>query len=84
MRARSMPNNTRDAESGRFAEKHTDEEFLSAARALDMPTTNEIAEYVGCPYRTAYGRLSRLEQTGQVTSRSVGNSLVWSVQVTDQ
>jgi hypothetical protein len=79
MRTTPMPNDTRDADSGRFAEKRTDGEFVSAVRALDMPATNEVAEYVDCPYRTAYGRLTRLESTGRLTSRNIGNSLVWFV-----
>nr|WP_246084444.1 HTH domain-containing protein [Salinadaptatus halalkaliphilus] len=44
-----------------------------------MAGTSEIAETVGCTRRTAYTRLQTLESEGQVTSRKVGNSLLWSV-----
>lgn len=74
-----MPYDDRDDETGRFRQEFTDEDFLAAVRDADLPTTSEVGEAVGCKYRTAYERLGRLEDNGRVTSRTVGNSLVWSV-----
>jgi hypothetical protein len=53
------------------------EEFLEAVRPHDRPTTSEVADAVGCKYRTAYDRLGRLEDDGRIKSREVENSLVW-------
>lgn len=50
-------------------------DFLKVLR----PTTSEVAEAVGCKYRTAYERLNRLADAGRLTRREVGSSLVWSV-----
>nr|WP_284011077.1 HTH domain-containing protein [Halomicroarcula sp. YJ-61-S] len=45
-----------------------------------MAGTSEIAEEVGCTRRTAYTRLQSLEADNRVSSRKVGNSLVWTVE----
>ena len=62
---------------GHFEKEFFDEDFLDAVSAVDGATTNEVAEAVGCKYRTAYARLGELEDEGTVTGRKVGNSLVW-------
>lgn len=72
-----VPYDERDEDSGQFTPTFTDEEFLSAVESSDLPTTSEVADVVGCKYRTAYARLGELEDEGAVTSRKVGNSLVW-------
>jgi len=72
-----MPYDKRDSDSGQFAPKFTDNEFLKAVRDRELPTTSEVADAVGCKYRTAYARLGDLEDEGTVASRKVGNSLVW-------
>ncbi|WP_122090366.1 helix-turn-helix domain-containing protein [Halalkalicoccus subterraneus] len=73
-----MRNDKRDEETGRFGEKFTDEEFINAVESGDLPTTSDVATAVDCNYRTAYGRLGDLEDAGVITSRKVGNSLVWT------
>lgn len=72
-----MPYDERDEESGQFTPTFSDEDFLDAVRKGDLPSTSEIADTVGCKYRTAYERLNQLEDQGGVTSKKVGNSLVW-------
>lgn len=72
-----MPYDERDEESGRFQQSFSDEEFLAAVQVRDHPTTGRVSDMVRCEYRTAYGRLKRLEDEGKVTSLTVGNSLVW-------
>lgn len=74
----AMPYDDRDDKSGRFRQEFTDSEFLEAVRNHDLPTTTDVSEQVGCKYRTAYERLNRLEDSGQLRSRKIGNSLVWS------
>lgn len=76
----TVPGKDREDESGRYTTSYPDSEFIDAIKELGgMAGTSEIAEAVGCTRRTAYTRLQSLESEGQVTSRKVGNSLLWSV-----
>lgn len=79
MLPRQMVNDSRDENTGRFDQQFADEDFLTVIRDHDLPTTKEVADGVSCKYRTAYGRLGELEDKGRITSRQVGNSLVWSI-----
>lgn len=72
-----MPYDERDDSTGRFRPTFSDEEFLDAVSERDLPTTREIADALGCNYRTAYDRLKDLESEGRVRSRSIGGSLAW-------
>lgn len=71
----TMPYDERDEESGQFTPEFPDEDFVDAARG--GTTTSDVADAVGCKYRTAYARLTDLEDEGRVTSQKVGNSLLW-------
>jgi len=75
----SMPYDERDGDTGQFTPSFADEDFLDAVSAVDGATTSEVADRVGCEYRTAYKRLGDLEDQGRVESREVGNSLLWEV-----
>jgi hypothetical protein len=70
-------------EKGRFTSEFTDDEFITALQDNGGATTSEVADAVGCKYRTAYKRLKDLEDEGRVTSRSVGNSLLWTASEED-
>lgn len=72
-----MPYDERDDDSGQFTPSFSDEDFLDAVRAGDLPSTSEIADTVGCKYRTAYDRLNQLKDDDELASKKVGNSLVW-------
>ncbi len=75
-----MPGKDRDEDSGKYITSYHDEEFLDAIEGLDgMAGTSEIANKVGCTHRTAYARLKSIEEKGDIQSRKVGNSLVWSI-----
>lgn len=77
-----MPGKDREEESGKYTTSYPDSDFIDAIRQLDgLGGTSEIADTVGCTRRTAYTRLKNLEDQGQVSSRKVGNSLVWTVSV---
>lgn len=39
--------------------------------------TQDLADQVGVIYDTAYKKLRKMEEEGQVTSRKVANALVW-------
>ena len=76
-----MPGKDREEDSGKYTTSYPDSDFISAIQARDgMAGTSEIAETVGCTRRTAYTRLQSLESDGQIKSRKVGNSLLWSVE----
>lgn len=75
-----MPGKDREEESGKYTTSYQDSEFIHSIKQLDgLGGTSEIADTVGCTRRTAYTRLQKLENENQVTSRKIGNSLVWSV-----
>jgi predicted transcriptional regulator len=76
--ARIMPERDRNEETGQFVETFPRDRFLTAIQRLDLPTTTEVAEAVGCDRRTAYVKLRSLVDDNQASSRKVGQTLVWS------
>lgn len=68
----------RDKETGKFNEEYPDEAFLDAIDSLDIPSTNEVAEAVGCSYTLAYHRLNELFDQGKVEKVEIGNSFAWT------
>jgi GTP-sensing pleiotropic transcriptional regulator CodY len=64
-------------DGGRFSEQYPDEAFVEAVRTLDVASTSNVADRVGCSYDLAYRRLGELESAGDVRSESVGRSFVW-------
>lgn len=73
-----MVNREQDEESGRFVAKHEDEDFLGALQEHGgAASTTEIAETVGANRRTTHYRLDKLRDQGRISSRKVGNSLLW-------
>ncbi|WP_302081075.1 transcriptional regulator [Salinibaculum rarum] len=69
----------RDEETGRYTGEYSTEDFLNAISAEDgLAGTGDIADRVGCAHDTAYKRLQRLEKKGLVSSRKVGNTLLWT------
>jgi DNA-binding MarR family transcriptional regulator len=76
----NVPGKERDEESGKYRTSYDDADFILAIQNFDgMGGTSEIAEEVGCTRRTAYTRLKSMEDQGDVKSRQVGNSLVWTL-----
>ncbi|WP_418284849.1 transcriptional regulator [Halorubrum sp. DTA46] len=70
----------RDEETGRYTGEYSTEDFLDAITAEGgMAGTGDIADQVGCAHDTAYKRLQQMEKKGVVSSRKVGNTLLWSV-----
>lgn len=68
----------RDDETGRYTDEYPSELFLDALRELGgNGGTQEVADEVGCIYDTAYKKLRALEDSGDVTSRKVGNARLW-------
>jgi DNA-binding Lrp family transcriptional regulator len=77
------PYDERDESSGQFTPEFSDRDFLDALEDNGGGTTSEIADAVGCKYRTAYARLGDLVDDGRVSSREIGNSLLWEATVDD-
>ena len=68
----------RDEETGKYTESFPVERFLSVLRShSDGATTQEVADEIGCAYRTAHAKLSEMEENGTVNSRKVGNAKLW-------
>jgi predicted transcriptional regulator len=73
-----MAERDRDEESGKYTTEFEDEEFIATIEDLGgSASTTEVAESMGCDRRTAYIRLKELEDENQISSRKVGNSLLW-------
>jgi hypothetical protein len=72
-----MSDRGRDEDSGQFTEEYPEQKFLQAVEELDSAGTSDIAEYVGCDRRTAYLKLTSLEQDGKLESDKIGNALLW-------
>lgn len=74
-----MPKN-RDDETGEYTEAYPLNEFISALESLDgTGGTQEVAEEIGCAYRTAHAKLTKLEEKNKITSRKVGNAKLWQL-----
>lgn len=74
----------RDEESGKYTESYPPEAFIEALESLSGSAgTQEVADEVGCAYRTAFAKLSDLEDEGEVTSRKVGNARLWKLASTE-
>ena len=70
----------RDEESGQFTSEYPNSAFFDAIQALGGAAgTQEIADEVGCGYDTAYKKLRRLEDRGEIESRKVANARLWSI-----
>ena len=82
MNTRMMPD--RDEETGRYTGEYSTEEFLDAIRNEGGPVgTGDIAARVGCAHDTAYKRLREMSDRGLVSSRKVGNTLLWMEEPND-
>lgn len=70
----------RDDTTGRYIDEYSRESFIEAIQALDgFATTSEVATHVDCIRETAYKKLKRMEQNGEVHSRASDGTLLWMV-----
>ncbi len=75
----------RDEETGRYTGQYSVNEFLTAiSEQGGVAGTGEIADHVGCAHDTAYKRLQSMEGDGILSSRKVGNTLLWEKSETIQ
>ncbi len=44
-----------------------------------MASTQDVADWVGCAYETAYKKLRSLEEERQIESRKVANARLWVI-----
>jgi len=69
----------RDVDSGEYVQEYGDSEFIEAIEASQLPSTNQIAEEVGCSYTLAYQRLTKLADEEKIYRVEVGNSFAWKL-----
>ena len=68
----------RDDESGRYSETYPLADFVDALAELGGSAgTQEVADEVGCKYRTANAKLHELKDEDRVSARKVGNAYLW-------
>lgn len=68
----------RDDESGRYSETYPLDQFVEALETLGGSAgTREVADEVGCKYRTANAKLHELQESSMVSARKVGNAYLW-------
>ncbi|QIB75219.1 AsnC family protein [Halogeometricum borinquense] len=70
-----MPRRRND-DSGQFKEVYSDEDILSLLEDTRL-STSEVADQLGCHRTTAHDRLTELEDENEITSKQVGNTLLW-------
>ena len=71
----------RDKETGRYTGHYSTVDFFDAIESEGgMAGTGDIAGLVGCAHDTAYKRLRQMEKEGLVSSRKVGNTLLWELE----
>jgi len=71
----------RDKNSGKYTETYPLAEFADALDALGGSAgTQEVADEVGCKYRTANAKLHELEERGEIASQKVGNAYLWMLE----
>ena len=71
----------RDAESGKYTDDYSDEEFIEAIQVEGgLAGTSAVADIVGCTHRQALNRLKELREQNKVSSKDVGRALAWQIQ----
>ncbi len=74
-----MANRERNEDDGKFTEEYPLEDFLNALDELGPSGTTDVSDYVGCDRRTAYLKLQALDDDDKISSRKVGNALLWEL-----
>lgn len=60
--------------------EYDDEAFISALHDADSPpSTQEVADLVGCSYSTSRRRLSQLQESGSVNANNGTNPITWTL-----
>jgi CRP-like cAMP-binding protein len=76
--AHRMPYDERDEDTGKFTNAYSYQEFVDSLESLSgQASTQDIADEVGCAYRTAYQKLVELEEQNKITSKKVANARLW-------
>lgn len=67
----------RDNRSGRYTTEFEPKDFIEAVQMLELASTHDIADEVGCSYDLAYRRLKELADEGQIDGNKIGNTYHW-------
>ena len=75
----------RDEKTGKYTQRYSRESFFSALESLGgSASTQEVADEVGCAYRTAHAKLTEMEDKEKLTSRKVGNAKLWELNLSEE
>lgn len=69
----------RDSDSGKFTETYSDDEILAFLREEGPTGTADVADRFDYEQPSAYRRLRRLQEDGEIQSQKVGNAMLWEV-----
>jgi response regulator of citrate/malate metabolism len=64
-------------ETGQFGSGFDDDDFVTVVERLELPTSGDVADEVGCSRSTARRRLKQLEEDREIESKAVGGYRVW-------
>jgi len=64
-------------DEGKFTEQFPDGVFLEAIDQVNLASTKNVAEEVGCSYDLAYRRLKDLENEGSVKKEEIRSAFIW-------
>lgn len=64
-------------DEGKFSKRFPERAFLDAVDSLEIASTQNVADDVGCSYDLAYRRLKQFEEEGQIASQNVGSAFMW-------
>lgn len=79
MDAKAQAMRDRD-DDGQYSQTYPLEDFLGALETLGGAAgTQDVADEVGCKYRTANAKLHELEDEGKIDARKVGNAYLWEL-----
>ena len=74
----NMSDERERSEEGTFTEEVTPDDALAVFKGHEPMTAKEVADELGVVRRTAYNKLSKLEEEGEIRKKKVGGrSVVW-------
>ena len=78
----SNDDRTRDSD-GTFGKEYPDADILSVVSAVELATTDHIADELDCHPNTARGRLKEMADEGLVSAEKLRGAYLWKVSETE-
>jgi hypothetical protein len=67
----------RDPDTGQYTPRFTDERLVQFVEANEPIGTGAVADEFRCSQPAAYKRLSKLTETGEITTDLIGGNRIW-------